>query len=65
VNDTQNPITRPDHGLPDIAGAAHMLGIPEADLMRALGPPPPDLGLTSEMLEVSETDLRNALGLPR
>lgn len=65
VNDALKPITRPDHGPLDMSGAAHMLGIPEADLMQALGPPPPDLGLTSEILGISETDLRNVLGLPR
>ena len=65
MNDALKPIIRPDHGPLDMSGAAHMLGIPEADLMQALGPPPPDIRLTSEILGISETNLRNALGLPR
>ena len=49
---------------PDLAAAAAKLGISEAALQAALGPPPPDLAATAAKLGVSEAALKAALGVP-
>lgn len=57
------PSGQPGQG-PDLAAAAAQLGVSEADLRAALGPPPPDLVAAAAQLGVSEADLRAALGPP-
>ncbi|MEZ4672110.1 MAG: YHYH protein [Anaerolineae bacterium] len=52
------------NGLPDLARAAQQLGVSEAQLRDALGPPPPDLRAAARRLGVSEGQLRAALGVP-
>ncbi len=51
-------------GRPDLGAAAGRLGISEAALRAALGPPPPDLAAAAGRLGISEQALRTALGLP-
>lgn len=52
-------------GEPDLAAAAQLpLGISEAQLREALGPPPPDLQAAAARLGISEARLREALGVP-
>lgn len=49
---------------PDLAAAAAQLGVSEAELRAALGPPPPDLAAAAAQLGISEADLRAVLGPP-
>lgn len=49
---------------PDLAAAAAKLGISEAQLRAALGPPPPNLAAAASRLGISEQDLRRALSVP-
>ena len=46
---------------PDLGIAAKKLGISEAELRRALGPPPPNLSEAARKLGISESELRRAL----
>ncbi|MCZ6864753.1 MAG: hypothetical protein O7D98_03960 [Candidatus Dadabacteria bacterium] len=46
---------------PDLDIAAERLGISEAELRRALGPPPPNLSEAARKLGISESKLRRAL----
>lgn len=48
----------------DLASAAVMLGISEAELRTALGPPPPDLAAAAQKLGITEEALIEALGIP-
>ncbi|MCB0173644.1 MAG: YHYH protein [Anaerolineae bacterium] len=57
------PPGQPGQG-PDLAAVAAQLGVSEADLRAALGPPPPDLAAAAAQLGVSEANLRAALGPP-
>jgi hypothetical protein len=52
----------PQNGGPDLAAAATTLGITEAELREALGPPPPDFAAAAEALGISVEALQNALG---
>ena len=49
---------------PDLTAVAAKLGVSEADLRAALGPPPPDLAAAAAQLGISEADLRAGLGPP-
>ncbi|HRV96636.1 MAG TPA: hypothetical protein P5526_31055 [Anaerolineae bacterium] len=60
---TAPPPGQPGQG-PDLAAVAAQLGVSEADLRAALGPPPPDLAAAAAQLGVSEANLRAALGPP-
>ena len=46
---------------PDLGIDANKLGISEAELRRALGPPPPNLSEATRKLGISESELRRAL----
>lgn len=48
----------------NLAAAAAQLGIAEARLRQALGPPPPDLAAAAQRLGIAEPALRRALGAP-
>ena len=52
------------NGRPNLEQAAAKLGITEAALVDALGPPPPDLAAVAKKLGVTERALATALGLP-
>lgn len=56
---------RPGHQMrgqhPDLGIASQRLGISEAELRRALGPPPPDLEQAAAKLGISVNELRQAL----
>jgi hypothetical protein len=49
---------------PDLAAAAAQLGLTEAQLREALGPPPPNFAAAAARLGISEQMLRQALGAP-
>jgi hypothetical protein len=49
---------------PDLAAAAAQLGLTEAQLREALGPPPPNFAAAAARLGISEQTLRQALGAP-
>ena len=51
----------PPNRNPDLSKVASILGIPEARLRNALGPPPPDLPSTAKILGIGEEILRAAL----
>ena len=56
-----NVRNEPPNRNPDLSKVASILGIPEARLRNALGPPPPDLPATAKILGIGEEILRAAL----
>lgn len=64
TNNNAGAGSAPPDGRPDLAAAAARLGISEAQLREALGPPPPDLAAAAARLGITEAELRGALGVP-